>query len=143
MFEKIFLDLQEDEMVFSNEQFKGLYFTIIESLNQNPYDLPQNLVSKVPTDLAEIMTTILMDHERYNLHDWERKNIFPQSKDGKIGQLVNETILSLRCFLIDLKIMEFQSKTNYHEEDHKEILEDVMNYSNLKRLLSRKLNRVL
>ena len=143
VFEKIFLDLQEDEMVFSNEQFKGLYFTIIESLNQNPSDLPQNLVSKVPTDLAEIMTTILMDHERYHLHDWERKNIFPQSKDGKIGQLVNETILSLRCFLIDLKIMEFQSKTNDHEEDHKEILEDVMNYSNLKRLLSRKLNRVL
>ena len=130
-------------MVFSNEQFKGLYFTIIESLNQNPSDLPQNLVSKVQTDLAEIMTTILMDHERYHLHDWERKNIFPQSKDGKIGQLVNETILSLRCFLIDLKIMEFQSKTNDHEEDHKEILEDVMNYSNLKRLLSRKLNRVL
>ncbi len=143
VFEKIFLDLQEDEMVFSNDQFKGLYFTIIESLNQNPTSLPQNLLSQVPTDLAEIMTSIMMDHERYQLHDWERKNIFPQGRDGKIGQLVNETILSLRCFLIDLKILEFQAKTNDSEEDHKEILEDVMNYSNLKRLLSRKLNRVL
>jgi len=143
VFEKIFLDLQEDEMVFSNDQFKGLYFTIIESLNQNPTSLTQNLLSQVPTDLAEIMTSIMMDHERYQLHDWERKNIFPQGRDGKIGQLVNETILSLRCFLIDLKILEFQAKTNDSEEDHKEILEDVMNYSNLKRLLSRKLNRVL
>ncbi len=143
VFEKIFLDLQEDEMVFTNEQFKGLYFTIIDALNQNPTDLPQQLVSRVPTEMAEIMTSIMMDHERYHLHDWERKNIFPTGKDGKIGQLVNETILSLRCFLIDLKVAEFQSKTNDSNEDHKDILEDVMNYSNLKRLLSRKLNRVL
>lgn len=143
VFEKIFLDLQEDEMVFTNQQFKGLYFTIIDALNQNPTDLPQQLVSRVPTEMAEIMTSIMMDHERYHLHDWERKNIFPTGKDGKIGQLVNETILSLRCFLIDLKVAEFQSKTNDSNEDHKDILEDVMNYSNLKRLLSRKLNRVL
>ena len=46
-------------MVFTNEQFKGLYFTIIDALNQNPTDLPQQLVSRVPTEMAE-------NHDEYN-----------------------------------------------------------------------------
>ena len=33
-FLKNILDLQEDEMQFTNENFKTLYYTIIDSLNQ-------------------------------------------------------------------------------------------------------------
>ncbi|MDO1499636.1 hypothetical protein Q2T40_05745 [Winogradskyella maritima] len=35
VFEKIYLDLQEDEMQFSDEQFKTLYYSIIDKLNQD------------------------------------------------------------------------------------------------------------
>ena len=59
-----------------------------------------------------------------------------------ISQLVIETILSLRCFLIDQKVNEFKDKTSINN-DNKSILEDVVNYSNLKILLSRKLNRAI
>jgi len=84
-----------------------------------------------------------MNDERYSLHDWERKNIFPKDKSHSISQLVNETILSLRCFLIDQKVTEFRQATQDTKSSNKTILEDVLNYSNLKMLLSRKLNRVL
>jgi DNA primase len=77
------------------------------------------------------------------LHDWERNNIFPKAKTASIAQLVNETILSLRCFLIDQKVVGFKQDTIENPANSKTILEDVMNYSNLKMLLSRKLNRVL
>ncbi|NNF81871.1 MAG: DNA primase, partial [Flavobacteriaceae bacterium] len=76
------------------------------------------------------------------LHDWERRSIFPKGKKQSIAQLVNETILSLRCFLIDQKVDEFKQET-VDNESNKIVLEDVLNYSNLKMLLSRKLNRVL
>ena len=84
-----------------------------------------------------------MNDEKYQLSDWESKNIFPKSKLHGIPQLVNETILSLRCFLIDQKVTEFKQETQEKTENNKTILEDVLNYSNLKMLLSRKLNRVL
>ena len=84
-----------------------------------------------------------MNDERYSLHDWERKNIYPKSKSKGIAQLVNETILSLRCFLIDQKVTEFKQETLDATKNNKTLLEDVLNYSNLKMLLSRKLNRVL
>jgi DNA primase len=142
VFEKIFLDLQEDEMQFTNENFKTLYYTIIDSLNQTDDFVIESFVNHLDPVLASDVTNILMNEERYNLHNWEKNNIFPKQKDLSIAQLVSETILTLRCFLIDRKVNEIKQDTQ-DEVDHRALLEDVLNYSNLKMLLSRKLSRVL
>jgi DNA primase len=142
VFEKIFLDLQEDEMQFTNENFKTLYYTIIDSLNQSDDLVIESFVNRLDPILAVDVTNILMNEERYNLHKWEKNNIFPKHKDVSIAQLVSETILTLRCYLIDKKVNEIKEDVN-KDEDHRALLEDVLNYSNLKMLLSRKLNRVL
>ena len=142
VFEKIFLDLQEDEMQFTNENFKTLYYTIIDSLNQTDDFVIETFVNHLDPVLASDVTNILMNEERYNLHNWEKNNIFPKQKDVSIAQLVSETILTLRCYLIDRKVDEIKQDTQ-DEVDHRALLEDVLNYSNLKMLLSRKLSRVL
>jgi DNA primase len=142
VFEKIFLDLQEDEMQFANENFKTLYYTIIDSLNQSDDFVIETFVNHLDPVLASDVTDILMNEERYNLHNWEKNNIFPKQKDVSIAQLVSETILTLRCYLIDRKVDEIKQDTQ-DEVDHRALLEDVLNYSNLKMLLSRKLSRVL
>lgn len=144
VFEKIYLDLQEDEMEFTNERFKELYYIIIDTLNQNPDFAMENFVNTVNPDIAGDITDILMNDERYNLHNWESKSIFPKEKHHGIAQLVNETILSLRCFLIDQKVNEFKQETEDKKADiNRNVLEEVKDYSSLKMLLSRKLNRVL
>ena len=144
VFEKIFLDLQDDEMEFSNDQFKSLYYTIIDTLNQNPDFQLKNFINVVDSEMANEISTILMEDERYALDDWQRMNIFPKEKAKNIAQLVSETILSLRCFLIDQKVIEFQQKTLQNKTQvNKSILEEVKDYSGLKMLLSRKLNRAL
>ncbi|AXT19052.1 DNA primase [Flavobacteriaceae bacterium AU392] len=142
VFEKIYLDLQEDEMEFTNENFKTLYYTIIDALNQDKDFAIENFVNTVEPDMAGEITSILMNDERYTLHDWERNNIFPKAKELGIAQLVNETILNLRRFLIDQKVEEFKRDT-IKNSNNNSLLEDVSNYTNLKMLLSRKLNRVL
>ena len=142
VFEKIFLDLQEDEMQFTNENFKKLYYTIIDSLNQTDDFVIESFVNRLDPTLASDVTNILMNEERYNLHNWEKNNIFPKQKEVSIAQLVSETILTLRCYLIDRKVNEIKQDTK-DTIDHRTLLEDVLNYSNLKMLLSRKLNRVL
>ncbi|MDO5971320.1 DNA primase [Flavivirga aquimarina] len=144
VYEKIFLDLQDDEMEFSNAQFKTLYYSIIDALNQNPDFELKSFINTVDNQMSNEITAILMEDERYTLDDWKRMNIFPKEKIQSIAQLVSETILSLRCFLIDQKVKEFQQETLQSKNDvNRTILEEVKDYSGLKMLLSRKLNRVL
>lgn len=143
VYEKIYLDLQEDEMQFTNPEFKNIYFLIIDYLNQNDHFSIDHFVNNIDPNLAPAVISILMNDERYRLHNWEKNNIFPKPKDLSISQLVSETILSLRCFLIDKKVSEFKESAKDKSVTHREVLEDVLNYSNLKILLSRKLNRVL
>ena len=144
VFEKIYLDLQDDEMEFTNEQFKNLYYTIIDTLNQNPDFAIEQFVNTVEQDVANEISSILMEDERYSLSDWHSKNIYPKQKDQSVAQLVSETILSLRCFLIDQKVKEFMQQTLANRSEvNKSVLEEVKDYSSLKMLLSRKLNRVL
>ncbi|MGC6431365.1 MAG: DNA primase [Jejuia sp.] len=144
VFEKIYLDLQDDEMEFSNPQFKDLYYSIVDRLNQSTEFELKSFINSVDLETANEITHILMEDERYSLSDWERKNIFPKEKTQSVAQLVSETILSLRCFLIEQKVLEFQKKTIEHKSEvNKSVLEEVKDYSSLKMLLSRKLNRVL
>ena len=141
VFEKIYLDLQEDEMEFTNQNFKTLYYSIVDALHQNEEFAIESYLNTVEPELSNEITSILMDDERYQLDDWNRKNIYP--KDLNVSQLVSETILSLRCFLIEQKVEEIKLETKNTRTDVKPILEEVRDYSNLKMLLSRKLNRVL
>ena len=144
VFEKVYLDLQDDEMEFSDPKFKTLYYTIIDTLNRNQDFELRTFVNSVDSDMSQEITTILMEDERYNLDDWNRMNIFPKKKKDSIAQLVSETILSLRCYLIEQKVIEFQKETLQNKTDtNRNILEEVKDYSGLKMLLSRKLNRVL
>ena len=144
VFEKVFLDLQDDEMEFTNPQFKTLYYRVIEELSQNPNFELKNFVNVLDVNMSSEITSILMEDERYQLDDWNRMDIFPKEKKHSIAQLVSETVLSLRCFLIDQKVREFQQETMQNRVDtNRNILEEVKDYSGLKMLLSRKLNRVL
>ncbi|WP_445732059.1 DNA primase [Mariniflexile sp.] len=144
VFEKVFLDLQDDEMEFTNTQFKTLYYIIIDTLNQNPEFELKNFVNLVDAEMGNEISHILMEDERYTLDNWQRMNIFPKEKTHSVAQLVSETILSLRCFLIEQKVKQFQQETLTNKSDvNKNILEEVKDYSGLKMLLSRKLNRVL
>ncbi len=144
VFEKIYLDLQEDEMAFTNPLFKDLYYTIVEALNRDPDFKIEQIINSVNPDLAMEMSSILMDDERYSLSDWESKNIFPKKKNETIAQLVSETILTLRWHLIEQKVKILGEEAMKNLTDtNREVLEEVMDYTKLKTLLSKKLKRPL
>ena len=143
VFEKIYLDLQEDEMEFTNPKFKELYFQIVDGLHQDTNFQIREFVNSIDQESASLVTSILMEDEKYNLHDWERNQIIPMEKSENIAQLVSQTILSLRCFLIDKKVASFKEETLKENTDLKGLIEDVKAYVGLKMLLSRKLGRVV
>ena len=145
VYEKIFLDLQQDEVELIQPEFQILYTQLIERFQLEGDVKPEKIIQQEDPYLGQILTDILFADEAHQLHDWEKKNIFVKDRKSAVGQLVSETILTFRRYLIDQKIqslMDIAKKPDASEED-KIFLEDVMQYQNLKKLLSRKLNRVL
>ncbi|MDB2647982.1 DNA primase [Flavobacteriaceae bacterium] len=142
VYEKIFLDLQQDEIEFTNESFKIIYEKIINEFQKNQKLILEVFLNSLNQELANHVTGILMNEDQYELHDWLSKNIFVKHKDKVISQLVSETILSLRTFLINKKVEELKEETKDSLENNK-ILEEIGEYHKLKTILSKKLNRVL
>ena len=142
VFEKIYMDLHTDEMEFSNEDFKNIYYQIIESFNENKEINVDKFINDLSEKQQQIVANLVMDNEKYFLHDWKKNNIYPKSKKDTLAQLTVETILNFRCYLIDKKVNGFKEQANIDQMNNSS-LEEVVNYSKLKKLLSDKLNRVL
>ena len=143
VYEKIYLDLQEDEIELTNEQFRIIYLKLIEALNEQEDFSVSTFLSELDQEMVSEVSSILMEEEKYVLHNWERKDIYPKEKKTVIAQLVSETILTLRCFLIKKRMNALQENTKDSEDDNRETLEEIMNYLQLNNLLNKKLNRVL
>lgn len=145
VFEKLYLDLQQDEIDLANEKFKAIYYSAIEKLNTTGALELDTFVNEIDPEIANEITDILMREERYELHNWEAQNIFVKPKEETIAQLTSETILSLRCFLINLKIEELKQglKEDTTLEELQNVLEEIKDYIFLKKSLSEQLKRVL
>jgi DNA primase len=143
VYEKIFLDLQEDEVELSNDNFRNLFYQLVESHQKYGGNINlEKLMQSNDLDQNEIITDLVMRHEQHQLHEWEKRNIFVKNKGTEVVQLVSETILSLRRFLIDQKIIELQEQTKLNNKND-DILQDILSYQQLKKVISKKLNRVL
>jgi DNA primase len=142
VYEKIFLDLQDDEIELANEKFRNIYLKLIAELNEKEDFAVSTFISDLDQDMVSEVSSILMEEEKYVLHDWARKEIYPKGKETVIAQLVSETILTLRCFLIKKRMSSLQKDTEDKQEDNRETLEEIMNYLQLNKLLNKKLNRV-
>ena len=142
--EKIYLDLQADEIEFANEDFKKIYKLLIDDFQKNKsFDL-KTFINNLSPNLSTKVTSIVMNNDLYHLHNWQSKNVFVKDKKKKITQLVTESILTLRTLLINKKVSELSKKTKELSSDEgDELLEEIVNYYQLKSLLSKKLNRVI
>ena len=140
VFEKIYLDLQQDEIEFTHGPFKEIYNKLINSLHNQKLVSIDSFINDLEPNSSKIVSDILINYEKYQLHDWEKKNIYVKKIGSELSQLVNETILNMRRYLIDKKITELQDNS---KDDKDEVLEEVMSYYSLKKLLSAKLNRVV
>ena len=142
--EKIFLDLQSDEIEFANDDFKILYNKLINEFQKKQNFDPKVFINSLPQNLSELVTSILIEDEIYQLHNWRSKNVIVKGKDRSISQLVTETILTLRTLLINKKVQDLSKLSDSTDENfNKDTLEEIVNYYQLKSLLSKKLNRVI
>ena len=138
---EMYLNLQDDEIEFSNEVFKSIYYELIHQLNQDEKISIDRLVNHQNQEVANLVTSVLMDEEKYTLSDWERKEIFVTTTEKILPKLVNDAVFNLRRVLIEKKIQDIlnEIKTQQITPD----LELINDYTGLRTRLFEKLNRVV
>ena len=139
---EIYLNLHDDEVEFTDETFKNIYYEIIYQLNQEETISVDMLVNHENNEVANLVTTILMDDERHVLSNWERKNIITRSKKSDLSKMVLDAIYNIRRILIEQKINSLITNVGIEVERDK-IMESIVDYNNLKNRLFERLNRVI
>ncbi|MFY8067712.1 MAG: DNA primase, partial [Flavobacterium sp.] len=144
VYQRIYMSLQEDEVELANPVFKSIFNHLIAYYNENEtFELDKYLMH-LPEELAQEVTTVLMNEEREVLHNWEVQQIYVKQKEATISQYVTETIITLRWYLVNNIIDDLKnSVSNEPETDNSETLEMVMAYLGLTHIFSKNLGRVL
>ena len=144
VYEKIFLELQEDEIELANPDFKQIYELLMGKLSENPnYDV-NRIANELPIELSEKVSGMLLDDEKNQLHNWSKRDIVPKAKDAHLETIVGDIILNIRSLLVHHLIQNLtQQMAQANEEEKKELLENVMNYIQLQKLLAKRLNIVV
>lgn len=144
VYEKVYLDLQEDEIKFTHPDFKVLYDKIMETFQAKGELKVDSFIQDLSPAEAQEVTSILMQQEREQLHRWEDQEIYVKNKSELEPREVNETILNLRLFLIKQKVNELLEKVKDNPElHHEEIIMETMDYKALETVIAKKLGRVL
>lgn len=145
VYERIYLSLQEDETELANPLFRDLYNNLVQYYQQNEKFETEQYLMRLEPDLAQEVTNILMDEEREVLHNWDAQQIVVKQKNQTIGQYVQETILTLRWFLVDKIINELKGSLAEAkpEDDNSETLSMTIDYQRLINSFSTKLGRVM
>jgi len=140
--QELYVNLQDDEIEFTNTIFKTVYYELIHQMNQQEKIEVERLINHENKQVALEVTNILMDEEKYQLSDWERKDVFVKETKKILPKLVTDAILNLRRVLIEKKIIEIMNEARNGNSVTLD-LELITNYTDLKKRLFEKLNRVV
>lgn len=144
VFQRIFLSLQEDEVELATPMFAAIYNDLIQYYLQNEQFNLEDYLMRIPAEIAQEVTNIIMENEVNELSNWEGRNIFVKQKELTTGQYVSETILSIRWYLVSQLVEELkQSLVNQAESDNSEQLRMAIDYNSLINAFSKKLGRVM
>ncbi len=145
IFMRIYLNLQEDEIEFSNPIFKAIYDDLLNNYLQNTNFDNKNYTQNLNPEFAQVVTDIFMDDEKYQLHGWlEKKQVFVKEKTENeiLVRLVNDNIIAYREYLINKLNAELMETVKNGTENMIEILSTINDYNRLKVTITRSIGRI-
>ncbi|MBA4152958.1 DNA primase [Flavobacterium sp.] len=147
IYERIYLSLQEDEIELANPVFNAIYVDLVSQYHQNETLDKNHYLNNLLPEHAEIVTDIVMNDEKYQLHGWlDKKQVFVKEKDDLeiLSRLVSETIVTFREYLINKLNRELmlQMQEETPELSPEEIITMINDYNKLKVSITRRIGRM-
>jgi len=144
--DEIYKQLQEDEIKFSNPVFNDIYNKIIPTALEHKEVDVAKLAGELDESASQLLSSVLMEEEKYQLAKWEEREIEVKSRIKTLGWHVMDVIFNLRRLLIlDLINQEkekFKDENNEPDEQTRiNIFNELKDYLFLYKLISKKLNR--
>ena len=141
------MNLQEDEVEFSNEIFREIANKILEVFLLKGFFDKSSFFNEYNDKYQKIIVDIQMEDEKYTLDGWlEKKQVFVKSKDDTavIREHTLQTLYTYREFLVQKIINDLMHDFLESEDDlsKKTILEYVADYNKLKTEISNNIRRV-
>ncbi len=145
--EKIFLELQADEIEFTSPEFKAVFDILKEEYDSKGEINASEIIKKIPTEYTDLISEILLSTEKYKLSDWEKVNIRVPDYTENLDIWVTDVIFRLRMELLkDLLDRKTQAIKEIPADRFHEIeaeLEEAYLYNQLKGFFGEVLNQVL
>ena len=145
VYEKVFLELQEDEIEFANRDFKQIYDQLMTKFLENDsYDV-NRFANELPVELSAKVSDLKMEDEFRHLDNWLKRDIVAKEKDKDLNRIISDIILNIRLLLIMHLINNLAEKTRTEitDEERKSIMEEVIGYNQLKTILGKRLNVIV
>ena len=145
VYEKVFLELQEDEIEFANPDFKQIYDQLMTMFQEEAsYDVSR-LANELPVELSAKVSDLEMEDEFRHLDNWLKRDIVAKEKDRDLNRIISDIILNIRLLLIMHLINNLAEKTRTEitDEERKSIMEEVIGYNQLKTILGKRLNVIV
>ena len=145
IYEKIFLELQEDEIEFANPDFKQIYDQLMTMFQEDAsYDVSR-LANELPVELSAKVSDLEMEDEFRHLDNWLKRDIVAKEKDRDLNRIISDIILNIRLLLIMHLINNLAEKvrTEITDEERKSVMEEVIGYNQLKTILGKRLNVIV
>lgn len=145
VYERIYLEFQEDEIQFTHPLFKSIYQALINEFQQKNGNLNvEEWMRTLPTEQQAWVSDLLMNEEKYILHKWtEKKQVYVKDKGHPdvVSRLVTELIGTLREYLIK-KIIDGYIKALENKTEAENLMQMVSEYNKLKTNITRRLGRM-
>ena len=145
VYEKVFLELQEDEIEFANRDFKQIYDQLMTMFQEDAsYDVSR-LANELPVELSAKVSDLEMEDEFRHLDNWLKRDIVAKEKDRDLNRIISDIILNIRLLLIMHLINNLAEKTRAEitDEERKSVMEEVIGYNQLKTILGKRLNVIV
>lgn len=142
VYDRVFLNLQEDEIELAHEAFKYVYDALISAYQQGENLVLDQWIQRLPQPYADLVSDILMAQEKEQLHRWEFRQIFVKDKIQTAGQYVTETLVSFREYVINKRINVLADNIKDGKaEDPTEAMSQIKDYVQLRSVLTQKVGR--
>ncbi len=141
VYEKLFLELQADEIELSTAEFKEIYTFFIDKYQHGLEDI-STIINELPISMASIIATFQAQEEEIRLHNWREKGVEVKPKEADLSYAINGIVLNLRKILIDKKIEELRAEIIQLEAEKGDptwAIQEIMEYNVLKNTISRRL----
>lgn len=135
--------LLEESYTFETPLFQRLYESMLERMEQGFLPDETWWVRRHDPDEVSFVTETLT--EKYQLANWESKEIYLPSKKSTIVPLVMESLERLRFIIVERKLKELLVQIQQAEDEH--VVNNLMNtyykWTQLRSKINDKLNRVV